>query len=540
MVLCWWRLGGTPCWPEAEFPPHWAEPPDAAADPCPLFSLFAKDIASWVGLAGWSLMCIIAACWDCCSASFSGESVDEVHVLLGPSTLNGVAGTSLFMFWHGNSNSGNLSMPISYAKLRQMAASKTGSANFSNKSRKREKEGKMPNTKLAVKQPVAVKLCCSETWNKQKLQWNSLATIAVKPRSCSCSCSCVCAAENLSHYTTPSPEASQETGQPEICSRLFLQEVVKLLKSCRWPIGVRDQHPTPVASGSTSLKLLHLLQEGALVVHKNGRPHTADFFCLRCGTARERWPVTGRIRSELPVDCRSRPISTFAHCASWCCHQSRWIAAFARCARWCCWMRWNFPFALCARWCCCPIGWTSLHNTSRVPWAPAFHPCRSFRRRSIRTPWHWCHWRRCQPRTRRRSWLRITSRPVPHVSLLWDPNPPPLTPSTRCRWWWLRWLRRCPTKFLCCSKIDCWRRTAVVPAHLAGPPRVAPSSATSSNSWSGTVTSMIRHAVAPMAAKDGKIVAQARVKDWRCQWKNNSVIYAIEVLDFLPICSVFQ
>ena len=251
----------------------------------------------------------------------------------------------------------------------------------------------------------------------------------------------------------------------------------------------------------------------------------------------------GRVRSSRTASwCfrRSRPISTFAHCASWCCHQSRWIAAFARCARWCCWMRWNFPFALCARWCCCPIGWTSLHNTSRVPWAPAFHPCRSFRRRSIRTPWHWCHWRRCQPRTRRRSWLRITSRPVPHVSLLWDPNPPPLTPSTRCRWWWLRWLRRCPTKFLCCSKIDCWRRTAVVPAHLAGPPRVAPSSATSSNSWSGTVTSMIRHAVAPMAAKDGKIVAQARVKDWRCQWKNNSVIYAIEVLDFLLLCSVFQ
>lgn len=130
----------------------------------------------------------------------------------------------------------------------------------------------------------------------------------MKPRSCSCSC--VCAAENLSHYTTPSPEASQETGQPEICSRLFLQEVVKLLKSCRWPIGVRDQHPTPVASGSTSLKLLHLLQEGALVVHKNGRPHTADFFCLRCGTARERWPVTGRIRSELPVDHVDEPESS--------------------------------------------------------------------------------------------------------------------------------------------------------------------------------------------------------------------------------------
>jgi len=48
-------------------------------------------------------------------------------------------------------------------KSRQMAASKIGDANFSNKSRKREKEGKMPNTKLAVKQPVAVKLCCSET-----------------------------------------------------------------------------------------------------------------------------------------------------------------------------------------------------------------------------------------------------------------------------------------------------------------------------------------------------------------------------------------
>ena len=138
----------------------------------------------------------------------------------------------------------------------------------------------------------------------------SLATIAVKPRSCSCSCSCVCSAENLSHYTTPSPEASQETGQPKICSCIFLQEVVKLLKSCRWPIGVRDQHPTPVASGSTSLKLLHLLQKGTLVVHKNGRPHTADFFCLRCGTARERWPVTGRIRSELPVDHVDEPESS--------------------------------------------------------------------------------------------------------------------------------------------------------------------------------------------------------------------------------------
>ena len=127
----------------------------------------------------------------------------------------------------------------------------------------------------------------------------------MKPRSCSCSC--VCADENLSHYTTPSPEASQETGQPAICSRLFLQEVVKLLKSCRWPIGVRDQHPTPVASGSTSLKMLHVLQEGTLVVHKNRCPHAADLFGLRCGTARERWPVASRIRVELPVDHMDEP-----------------------------------------------------------------------------------------------------------------------------------------------------------------------------------------------------------------------------------------
>ena len=132
-----------------------------------------------------------------------------------------------------------------------------------------------------------------------------MATIAVKPRSCSCSC--VYAAEKMSHYTTPSPEASQETGQPAICSRLFLQVVVKLLKSCRWPIGVRDQHPTPVASGSTSLKMLHVLQEGTLVVHKNRRPHAADLFGLRCGTARERWPVASRIRVELPVDHMDEP-----------------------------------------------------------------------------------------------------------------------------------------------------------------------------------------------------------------------------------------
>ena len=45
----------------------------------------------------------------------------------------------------------------------------------------------------------------------------------------------------------------------------------------------------------------------ALVVHKNRRPHTANLFSLRNGTACERWPVTSRIRAELPVNHVDEP-----------------------------------------------------------------------------------------------------------------------------------------------------------------------------------------------------------------------------------------
>ena len=40
---------------------------------------------------------------------------------------------------------------------------------------------------------------------------------------------------------------------------------------------------------------------------KKSPPPHADLFSLRSGTARERWPVTSRIRVELPVDHVDEP-----------------------------------------------------------------------------------------------------------------------------------------------------------------------------------------------------------------------------------------
>ena len=190
-----------------------------------------------------------------------------------------------------------------------------------------------------------------------------------------------------------------------------------------------------------------------------------------------------------------------------CCRRARWsflpVAPSARCS--CQRSGWLLlSVAPSARCSCQRPGWL-LPLTSRIPWAPALHPWWSICWRSIRIVQKCSH-----SRSRLRSWIGITCGPVSHVSLLRDPNPPPLTFSTRCRW--LRWSRRCSAKIFDTSEVDCRCQTTVVPAALTGTPRIAPSPSTMSRSRSRTFWSpAISHAVAPMAAKDRRIVVQAQV-----------------------------
>eukprot|EP00435_Cladocopium_sp_Y103_P048700 s1043_g14.t1 len=192
---------------------------------------------------------------------FTGESVDEVHVLLGPSTLNG-AGQSAEQAVNWESKG-----TIVLQRQDNSSETQTCGETFALKLAKCSDTQECGDTDLCHCLALARALaplhwkCSDLAGSSQDALRYLLRCVSKILKKC-----------QVAHNSLA--ETSQETWETEVSWRFVVEQPFQLFKGSRWPGAVTDQSPAPILRSTISLEILDFGQKGPLVVQEHSRAST--------------------------------------------------------------------------------------------------------------------------------------------------------------------------------------------------------------------------------------------------------------------------